>query len=143
MNFFNDRTYYIFTEIDKVNLSILEEVNRLVCFYPCLITKTDVDDITAKLFSENLMKKMKKKTIYLLCLYSSTTAVDSILKLISDNGLNSKITTLYYSDELTKYSTVLKNGIRNEQTEFSNEEFLLSTENYCDYFKSMVRRYFN
>ena len=144
LNFFNDRTYYILTEIDRINLNILEEVNKVVIFYPCLITKQDTDDLQKKLFSENnIFTKVKKKTIYILCLFASSTSVDVILKLIKENEITAKITTLYYSDELIKHANTLKNGVKSDMNVKDSEDFLLCCENYCDYFKSMVRRYFN
>jgi len=127
--------------MDRINLSMLEEVNRFVCFFPSLISQEDVDNFSNLLLNNSIIPKLQKKTIYILCLFTSTDTIDLLLKKINDNQLVCKFTTLYYSNELKKYASFLKKGSRNEKVK--NEDFLLSNENYCDYFKSMVRRYFN
>jgi Asp-tRNA(Asn)/Glu-tRNA(Gln) amidotransferase B subunit len=144
LNFFNDRTYYIFTEIDKVNKNILAEVKNVVCFFPSLITEQDGKNLSDKILNSSMLPLLKNKNIYVLSLFSSTSEVDTLIEVFRKEEISAKITTLYYSNELLRFSTILKYGVDSDNVEHLNREnFLLSCENYCDYFKNMSRRYFN
>lgn len=144
LNFFNDRTYYIVAENEPINLNILDDVKSFVVFSPSLLTDEEMEYLFQKIFKDKMIQILKSKMIYVLSLFTSVDIVDRILEAATKNNLNLKISTLFYSNELMRYSQFLRHGVRNLREEyFNNDNFVLSYENYCDFFRNMARRYFN